>query len=58
MERNKETILNSKYDGILVLVDHLHFSKLGIVKLKKITNNNGPIFDFKNIFKTKNQFIN
>ena len=54
----KETILNSKYDGILVLVDHLHFSKLGIVKLKKITNNNGPIFDFKNIFKTKNQFIN
>ena len=54
----QKTLLNKKYDGILVLVDHSYFKKLGIENLKKITNNSGLIFDFKNIFKTENQFIN
>ena len=53
-------ILNSKqkFDYIVFAVEHDEFKKLKISKIKKLLKLNGTVFDLKNIFDYKYNFVN
>ncbi len=53
-----KNIPKRKYDVIFVAVGHAEFKKLNNKQLKKYLSNKGFIFDFKNIFKFRENIIN
>ena len=45
------------YDGIIILVNHNYFVNLGIKNIMKYSKKKSIIYDFKNLFKIKNNII-
>ena len=52
----KKTKKNN-YDGILILVDHLIFKKMGIEKISSYGKNDCKILDLKNIFGKRDNIL-
>ena len=47
----------NNYDGILILVDHLIFKKMGIEKISSYGKNDCKILDLKNIFDKRDNIL-
>ena len=47
----------NNYDGILILVDHLIFKKMGIEKISSYGKNDCKILDLKNIFNKRDNIL-
>lgn len=52
-----KTISKNKYDGIFIGVKHTIFQKMGIKNIKKFGNKKCIIYDLKNMFNKKDNFI-
>tara|TARA_B100001093_G_C26836967_1_gene1018774 strand:- start:305 stop:1594 length:1290 start_codon:yes stop_codon:yes gene_type:complete len=48
---------SKKYDGIIIAVKHREFIKMKIKKINLFRKKNGIVFDVKNIFSSKNDYI-